>query len=187
MLSALLIVLGLILAVMSFQFNSKDTIINADLGDLTEYVSKFRQFTFALILLGSLVAIITGVLGTMCTCGRCKKNRCYVIFWGISLSLVWVIFIVVGLLIIGNAKGAPEVIEGMCEGDLGADEEFKPVLDQVTTIDTMLAAQVNENMCSVMCPCNKEAAAPWIALGEEELNTYKRTATERPANAFATV
>lgn len=36
-------------------------------------------------------------------------------------------------------------------------------------------------MCSSECPCNSEAAAPWIALGESKLNEYERTLVQKSA------
>jgi hypothetical protein len=38
-------------------------------------------------------------------------------------------------------------------------------------------------MCSVICPCDAAAAAPWKALDEATLNAWNRTATTPATNA----
>jgi len=113
--SALLIVLGFILVVMSVVFFNRDNILRADLGELTEYVKLFKVSIFGLIIFGALVTIITGIFGTMCRCKPCH-HRCYIITWGTSLTFVWVLFIIVGAVIMGNALGAPKYIGEVCKG-----------------------------------------------------------------------
>lgn len=41
-------------------------------------------------------------------------------------------------------------------------------------------------MCSRVCPCNADLAAPWVSLTEVELNVANRTKTPAPANSALT-
>lgn len=84
---------GVVLLIESIVFEKKGSLVTTDLGEYTPSIAFFRNATFIAILIASLVAIVLGVLGSLCLCKFCKKYSCCLsIGYGTTLFFVWIVF-----------------------------------------------------------------------------------------------
>jgi hypothetical protein len=117
-LSAVVVVLGVILLILAIVYETADTVLTADLGDLSEIVGFFRSVTFAVILVFALMAIVVGSGGVMCLLKPCRKSPCgFAACYGLSIFLVWIAFVIVGSVITGVVSVSNREIEKVCSGN----------------------------------------------------------------------
>lgn len=119
--SILVLIGGIILIIEASVFYTKKSVITADLGtNLTVNANLFRMAVAGAMLAASILAILLGGCGTTCLCTFCKKHSCCLsVFWGLLLTVSWVIFIVVGALLCNFSTAIPKSIAARCEsGDL---------------------------------------------------------------------
>lgn len=178
--------MGLIMLVESVIYETSSSVMTADFGGVSSYISIFRKGTFTTLLIGSLATILIGALGTCCNCKTCKNNSCcWAVFYGSVLFFLWMIFLVVGSLITGLSAAGPKHIEGFCNGE-GMASQLSFLTDTIEYVDGTLNNQTNVNMCSRICPCDVDKMSEWTALSESELNAFNRTKQAPPASQSVT-
>lgn len=134
-LSVFVVIFGLLLLVMAIIFQSSNSVLTADMGDLTEFISRFRVGVFIVVLLFAIVALAVGGAGVCCQCKPCRKSPCaFAACYGISIGLVWIVFIIVGSIVTGVSNVGPKQIKSICDGESakGFAEEY---IDYVYEID----------------------------------------------------
>lgn len=115
-LSAIIILCGLIMVVESIIFAAQDDVLSADLGTVSEQAANFKNLSYGTLLAFSFMAIITGLAGTTCGCKPCAKgNICCPILFGIALFFVWLITLIVGSIITAVSFSGPEQIQTFCD------------------------------------------------------------------------
>ena len=180
-LSLVVVLCGFLLLVESIIFNTRKSILTTDLGEGFEGIQALRIVVFGVILVASVVTIMLGSLGVGCVCKPCN-NRCCPFMYGTMLTLVWLVFVIVGGIVTGLGTAAPEAFDQVCVGaETGSSfQEFRNL-----AVDVDLGLQsINSAMCSQLCPCDAEAVAPWFALEESYLNTFNRTKTQPTSSDF---
>ena len=115
--SILVLIGGIILLIEACVFYAKKSVVNTDLGtNLTGAANLFRMGVAGAMLAASILAILLGGCGTACLCKFCKKHSCCLsVFWGLLLTVSWVIFIVVGALLCNFTSAIPRSIATRCE------------------------------------------------------------------------
>lgn len=93
--SVLMIIFGILLVLLSLDFESKDGILNADLGSLNPDIKNVREIIFLVIMVFALITIVLGGFGSMCLAPCCNKCGFAVVF-GVMLLFMWIVFITVG-------------------------------------------------------------------------------------------
>lgn len=117
MFSALILVFGIILTILTVKYDKNDGILRADLGDFTATVEKFRWATAGTSLVFSIWAMLIGLLGIFCIFKFCA-NRCFVVMYGFSLLFIWLVMLIVGGAISTVAIKGPTVAENVCKDDM---------------------------------------------------------------------
>ena len=75
----------------------------------------FRSATFAVILIFAIVSLLVGAFGLSFNCKPCRKSPCaFAAVYGVSIFLVWIVFIIVGSVITGVSNVAPDDIGKFC-------------------------------------------------------------------------
>lgn len=172
-LSAVVVILGLILLIMAIIFQTGESVLTADMGDLSDFAALFRNGIFAVVLIFSLLALAVGAFGVGFQCKPCRKSPCgFAVCYGISIGLIWIVFIIVGSIVTAVSTVSSENIGKMCDGDASVGDGAAAYFSD---IDGLLNNQTANNMCSTICPCDSAAAAPWMALDEATLNYWNRT------------
>ena len=100
-LSVFVFISGIIMLIESAYYLTNGDIFKADFGNLTSGLQKFRSVTGALLISFACAALIIGGLGATCGCKRCVENRCYTVWYGIVLFIIWVVFLLVGIALTG--------------------------------------------------------------------------------------
>jgi hypothetical protein len=113
-LSILVAILGLIMLIESIVYQTKPSILTAELGDLDGPVFAFRIGTFVAMIIAALLAICVGCFGSCCTFKPCIKHRGYSICFGLTITLIWIIFIVVGGVMTSISEMGPKQIDLIC-------------------------------------------------------------------------
>lgn len=108
-LSVLVMLLGVVMLIECVVFSSSTTVLNADMGDFKE-ANNFASSMFYTLLLVSIVAVIMGALGLTCMAKPCIHSRCWVVTYGITIIIIWVIFAVVGFIIVAVSTNGPETV-----------------------------------------------------------------------------
>jgi len=179
-LSILIAIGGLVMLILSIMY-STDTkgIFNGevDLGELKKKADDFKNATFVVLLIFSLIALFTGIGGSMCMCKPCKeKGCCWAVVFGIPLGLTWMVFFIVGIVIAGVSYAGSDGLTRFCN----SDNEIAQ-LDHVSTalvqLDQVATTYANHFMCSTYCNCPTASAQAWIDLGEDKLKLHQRTLT----------
>lgn len=121
-LSAVVAIGGIVMVGLSVKFyTSEDEFWSADMGDMNEEMDSIRNGVFGALLVFSIVAVIVGGFGMSCLCGPCKPDatcaRAWPITYGIILSVVWIVYFVVGGIVTGMATQLPEAIQQSCGGE----------------------------------------------------------------------
>jgi hypothetical protein len=98
-LSGIVLTLGVLMIVESAIFFSRDSILTASIGSLTEYFHTFRISFFGVLMSFSCLAVLIGACGICCFCKPCSESRLYSICYGILLFFIWIIILVIGILI----------------------------------------------------------------------------------------
>merc|ERR1712185_704669 len=106
--------------ILSIMFTTgQDNILDADLGEMTESLDAFKNALFGVLLTFSLVAIGTGIGGAMCGCTPCRKaSCCWAVVYAIPLGLVWIVYLVVGIVITGVSTQGIETIQKFCDEEV---------------------------------------------------------------------
>ena len=111
---------GIAMLVESIIWQYKDSILTADLGDISNTLSTFRTASFAILLAFSCTAFLVGLSGAFCLCKPCHKDGkggcCWPIFFGSTLFIVWVIWILIGAFVTGVSFAGPNQIQQFCDG-----------------------------------------------------------------------
>ena len=106
---------GVVLLIESIVFETKGSLMRADLGSITTSVAMFRNGTFIAMLVASIVAILIGLLGSLCLCKVCERNSCCLsIGYGTTIFFVWIVFIVVGAILTAFAFLSPDQVQSLC-------------------------------------------------------------------------
>jgi hypothetical protein len=169
---------GIVMVALTLNFyNNEDDVWNADLGSMQEDADAMRDGVFGGLIVFSVIAVITGLLGITCICKACKKNDCcnqiYTMSYGFVLTLVWFVFILVGGIVTGLATALPQAIQDTCDGkELEGSEQL---VDTIDTIDSAINDYSGHLMCSYLCPCDQDDAQKWVLMTEEKLNEFERT------------
>jgi len=112
---------------------------------------------FAVLLIFSVVAIIVGAFGMCCGCPTCSDpEKCchkgYPILYGIILSLVWIVYFVIGGIVTTLATQVPDEIQKSCGGE--GNPNLEQLIEVIDTIDTTVGSYSGQLMCSYLCPCD---------------------------------
>ena len=108
-LSVLVMLLGVAMIIECIVFSSRTTVLNANLGDFKE-ANDFASTIFYILILVSIVAVFMGGCGLTCLAKPCVKSRFWVITFGITLVMVWVVFVVIGAVVAAVATNGPETV-----------------------------------------------------------------------------
>ena len=109
-LSGIVITLGVLMVVESAIFYTRDSILTASLGSLTDYLKTFRISFFSVLMSFSCLAVVAGACGICCLCKPCVKNRALPIIYGIWLLFFWLLILVIGILITVLSFSPPQVV-----------------------------------------------------------------------------
>ena len=166
---------GVALLIESIVFEKRNSLVTTDLGVYTPEIANFRKATFIAILLASLVAILLGILGSLCLCKFCKKHSCCLsVGYGTTLFFVWIVFIIVGAILTAFAFLRPEQVQQLCTVGAG-DSKVAFIGDVIQSADKSVGSVVNSKMCSQYCVCPTAAANDWLNKPESYLNEFGRT------------
>lgn len=104
----------------------------------------------------SILAIIIGLAGLTCGMEKCRNDecKCSTYLFGISLMIVWLVYLVVGIVIAGTSATAQEGLNDFCEGN--ADPRIAFMTDTVDKIDSAVGMYSSTFMCSSECYCASE-------------------------------
>ena len=148
-----------------------------------------RKLIFYGLVIFALVAIIAACMGMV----ACKiKNRCYTICYGTILLPTWIIIILVGSVAVyasteGKDKIMEEcykVIQKLNEAQGGsvtsaASGDCNKTYDSniKVNLEVYEAMYINDEMCSVNCPCKSNLDAKtksdWESLNKKDVNRCK--------------
>lgn len=96
-LSIIVLLSGLILLIESSYYLTNGDIFQADFGTLSKQINKFRRSSGTIYIALACSALIIGGLGATCGCKRCQDNRCYSVWYGLILLVIWVLFLLIGI------------------------------------------------------------------------------------------
>ena len=67
----------------------------------------------------SILAVIIGFAGLTCSMERCREDKCKcsTYLFGISLMIVWLVYIIVGAVIAGTSATAQTGLNDFCDGN----------------------------------------------------------------------
>ena len=154
MLSALVIIFGIIISVLAIKFAIGDSFFNvSSIGDLDPNdidVSRFKRASFGLLLSMGLIALVTGGFGCLFTC--CKQ-RWYAILYGIFLSFTWIFIFLLGCIITGASVTSESTLQAFCDGTSN-NKVASAISDAIDKMEYEVNEYINTNMCSKACPCN---------------------------------
>ena len=137
-LSAIVVILGLILLIMSIIFQTGESVLTADMGDLTDFAAVFKNGIFAIVLIFSLLAIAVGAFGVGFQCKPCRKSPCgFAVCYGISIGMIWVAFIITGAIVTTVSTVSSNAVGKVCDGEV----EHGSVAPHFANIDGMLNNQ----------------------------------------------
>jgi hypothetical protein len=105
-LSSLMIVCGVIMVIECIVYQTSQSVLTADLGSLTTQIQSFKNSTFGVLIGFSATAIIVGIFGTLCHCKPCD-SIVFPILFGITLTAIWIVFIVVGAVLTTVSVAGP--------------------------------------------------------------------------------
>ena len=95
------------------------------------------------MIVASIVAILLGLLGSLCLCKFCERHSCCLsVGYGITIFFVWIIFIVVGAILTSFAYLSPSQVQSLCEIGIGSSK-IAFVGDTVKGLDNMMSSNVN--------------------------------------------
>ena len=97
--SVIVLISGVIMIIESCLYKTTDSILNADLGSLTNQVTVFKNSSFAVLVTFSALAVIVGAFGACCLCKPFSSFRCFSIIYGLMLFGIWLGILVIGVLI----------------------------------------------------------------------------------------
>ena len=98
-LSAFVILFGILMVILSAIYYTKGSILTTDIGELTKQVKTFHTSTFGVLMGFSCTAVLVGACGISCFCKPCKEKLAFPIIYGIILTAVWIIILVVGVVV----------------------------------------------------------------------------------------
>lgn len=122
-LSLLIVVVGLVLGAVTYQYNTREGILRQDLGDLTFYVDSFRNLSSLLCLMFALGTVGLGIIGSTCCC-KCYDTACsccWAVFYAIVLFIWGVLMLIVGIAVFGVATSGPMALDEICENRLSIE------------------------------------------------------------------
>lgn len=113
--------------------------MDADFGEMTASIEAFKNMTFGVLLAFSLVAIGTGVGGALCGCAPCKKKSCCcAVLYAVPLGLVWLVYLIIGIVVTSVSTQGAESIQSFCDGDVD-QAQLQQVSEQIDNVDTVIA------------------------------------------------
>jgi VIT1/CCC1 family predicted Fe2+/Mn2+ transporter len=71
-------------------------------------VGRFKNIIFAILIAFSSLAILIGILGTLCKCNPCKKSICWPVWFGIMLFFVWIVTLIIGSILTAISFSSPD-------------------------------------------------------------------------------
>lgn len=173
---------GVVLLIESIVFETKGSLVTANLGSITSSVAMFRNGTFIAMLVASIVAILLGILGSLCLLKFCERNSCCLsVGYGTIMFFVWIIFIVVGAILTAFAFLSPDQVQSLCKVGTG-NSRVAFIGDAVQSLDKTLNSVVNAQMCSQYCVCPTNATGVWLSKSESYVNGFGRSL--KPASQF---
>jgi hypothetical protein len=150
--SGIVVMCGIVMLVNTIVFaaGTSESLMDADLGDVTETAKKFRNGSLATLLVFSIVAILTGLAGTLCLCkGPWSSGHIgWPIGYGIVLFFVWVVTLVMGSIVLAVSTTSSNSIHEFCEQQKIVDQDYDWIRGQIETIDRTLNAYSSTYMCS---------------------------------------
>jgi hypothetical protein len=108
-LSVLVTVLSIAMIIMCCVFNSSLGFLNGNYSDLNT-PNNWKVFAVVILLIFSSTALIVGLSGLFCLCDPCLKSRGWVIPFGVSIMFSWVIFSLMGFIIVALSSNGPDAI-----------------------------------------------------------------------------
>jgi len=92
----------------------------SDLGEMEDDANRLKNGLFGSLITFSVIAIFTGIFGMSCVCKPCRTDttctRIYIVVYGAVLTLVWLVYMIIGGTLVGTAHGLPTVIQDVCDG-----------------------------------------------------------------------
>ena len=116
-LSGVVITLGVLMVIESAIFFTRDSILTASIGSLTEYFHIFRISFFGGLMAFSCLAVLIGACGVSCFCKPCVQSRVYSICYGILLFFIWLIILVIGIIITLISFAPARTVQTFCYGN----------------------------------------------------------------------
>ncbi len=119
-LSVLVTVLSIAMIIMSCVLNASLSFLNGNNSDLNT-PNNWKTFAVVILLLFSSTALIVGISGLFCLCKPCLEHRGWVIPFGISIMFSWVIFSIMGFIIVALSTNGPDAIQAFCDRQIQSD------------------------------------------------------------------
>ena len=133
-LSGIVLTLGVLMVVESAIFYTRDSILTATIGSLTDKLHIFRISFFGVLMAFSCSAVLIGACGICCFCKPCARSKALPIFYGIFLLFVWIVILVIGILISIVSFAPTQTVQSFCAGNT-TNSRLTWVSDQIETID----------------------------------------------------
>ena len=116
----------------------------------------------------SIVAFLVSIGGMISA--SVEKYRWPSYIFGIMLTVVTIIFIVIGISLATLSKASESDIREFCKNKSRESTNDSKFRRYIYDIDMDISSIVNENMCRLdVCPCSDEYEDTWTNLSEELL------------------
>jgi len=73
-------------------------------------VQKFATNSFIVLISFAGLAILAGTCGVTCLCKSCVANRTWTFLFGFILVIIWIVFIVMGIILTAVSFNGPDVL-----------------------------------------------------------------------------
>jgi len=144
------LLLGIMMVVAASLFKSRDSVLNADLGDLNTQIEKYQNAVFGVVLAFGIVTICMGCCGCSCFLPMFTDIKFPMVF-GCSLFFVWIFYIVIGTIVVTISISAEAKIDSLCSfQDLKAkdptlpDKDMDSISKRLYLVDTVVIPSVSQ-------------------------------------------
>ena len=168
--SVITILFGVAMVILSIRFSTSN--FSSEVGVLGNY----QNSAFYMLLIGSIVAVLTGVCGVV-VCVKRVPIICNMLV-GLFFLIAFLLLFVNGIAIAAVSNTKEETLQQFCNA---GDQESKGFIvsrirEVVDEVDVTLGDVINDNMCSAYCPCQHLNNTEWSLKTSAELESkYGRT------------
>lgn len=114
-LSYIVILLGVAMITECIVFQYQKTVFNSSTSK-ADQIAKFATSSFGVLIGFSAIALLTGICGATCFAKKCAENRAWTIIYGFILVVIWIVFVLMGIILTAVSVNGPDVIQAFCDG-----------------------------------------------------------------------